>query len=260
MDIDIREVIDYCRCPMYYKFKYQSDDIKTQTINVLEKYEVDIHRTLYSFFSLVQNGEPVGLINLKRTWGSLWIGSKSAGEVLYADPASWRDTHNEKRKKGITTIVNFYDRFKDKIGFPIAVNKRYRVLINKGVYLTGAFEVIREVSNKDKSIIEIIDFKVDDKQHNKLNIDKDLEITAASYAFRKTFNTVEDRILHYGLDKNKVNYTNRNEEDYKMLAHTVKCVAISIHNKLFYACPDSKCYSCTYKPVCINSLNYENMI
>lgn len=259
MILDIKEVIDYCHCPMLYKFKYENVDLKTPTISVLEKYDHDIHKTAYALFTLSQVHGKVPLSGLKSVWGGLWIGTKTPTEILYADPSSWRDRHNEKRKRGIDVVINIYNRFSDNPGFPIAVNKPYSLQISKDLTLTGTWEVIREVDRNGKQYIELIDFKIDDKLHNKIHVDKDLEVTAASYAFFKTFQSREDRILYYGLEKDKVHITSRTEDDFKVLIHTVKCVASAIRNRLFYACPDDKCYSCSYRPICLKELKIENM-
>lgn len=255
MKIDISEIIDYCFCPMLYKFRYKDTHLKTKYINTIEKYDVDMHKVVYSFFSLIQAKEPVSIEMLKRTWGSLWLGNKTKHEIAFSEPSTWRDTHNEKRKDGLKAILKFFDKFSLKPGWPIAVNKKYEVEIAKNLILTGTWEVIREVDGH----IEIIDFKVDDKLHNKISIEKDLSVTAASYAFRKSFGTKEDALSYYGLSKGKKHNTGRTTDDYKMLVHTVKCVAIAVKNNLFYACPDSKCFSCPYKHMCNSNLNYENM-
>jgi hypothetical protein len=240
---------------MYYKFKYELPELKSDVINVLEKYDRDMHKTIYSFFAAVQNHEMVSLGAMKRTFGTLWIGNKDSASMLYAEPSSWRDTHNERRKRGINTVINVFNAFKDNPGFPIVINKPYSIKLSNTITLTGTWEIVREVDNK----IQLIDFKVEDKLHNRIHIDKDIEITAACMAFDKIFDTKIDSVVYYGLDKNKAHVTNRNEDDFKVLTHTVTCVAKAIHNKLFYACPSNKCYSCMYKSVCSKSLNIENM-
>ena len=260
MRLTIKQVVDYCHCPMYYKFKYEHPDLKTETINVLEKYDSDIHKTVYSFFGSIQNFEEPSLGALKRAFGKLWIGNRSAGQMLYSEPTSWRDTHNERRKRGINTLVGIYDNFKDNPGFPVVVNKEYQIQIHEDLTLTGTWEVIREVEIKGTKEIQIIDFKVQDKIHNRIHVDKDLEISAASLAFQEAFEMKEDRILYYGLEKNKVHNTSRGERDHEVLKHTVTSVAKAIDQRLFYAAPGDKCYSCMYKGVCSNSLTVNTMI
>lgn len=260
MDIDIKEVIDYCQCPMLYKLKYCSPELKTKYINILEKYDHDIHKTIYSFFASIQENRSTSIGVLTHIWGKLWIGNKSMHDIIYADTTSWRDTQNERRKKGISTILNIFNMYKNSPGLPLVINKQYKVPITKSINLTGTWEIIRETQSDNTKVIEIIDYRVDDKFHNKINLHHDLEMSAASYAFREIFITNEDRIIYYGLEKNKIQHTSRDKDDYEILKHTVKCVATAIHNKLFYACPDSRCYSCSYKGVCNDNFSLKNMV
>lgn len=256
MDIDIREVLDYCFCPMMYKHKYLNKSKKKKKISIIEKYEYDIHRAIYSFFNALQNNESVTLREVTRIWGSLWLGNKTKYDIVYSKSLSWGVIENERRKRGVDTLVYVFNYYRKDPGILLAINHPYKVDLGDNIFLTGSWELIREIKDKDIQIIEIIDFKNNDKVHNKVAVGNDLEITAASYAFRKTFNTKEDVIVYFGLDKKKVHKTTRSERDFKVLEHTVKCVAYAINHNLFYANPDSKCYTCPYRLVCDTNMDY----
>lgn len=245
MILDIKEVMDYCSCPMYYKLKYMNKSLKSNDVDILEKYNNDIHKTIYSFFANLQNFDQISISAMKRTFGMLWIGKKDVPNILIQS-SSWRDTRNRKRKSGINTIVNIFDTFKDNPGFPLIINKKYSVKINENITLTGTWEIIREVDHK----IQLIDFKIGDKFRNRFIADTDLEITAGAYAFNKSFGTTLDNIMYYGLDKNKIHYTNRDKAKYDILLNTINCVAKSIYNKLFYVYPSDKCQQCIYNSIC----------
>jgi len=260
MIIDIKEVLDYCYCPMLYKFNNENADFKNKNINLREKYNKDIHSCAYAFFALIQNEDVVSLSGIKRTWGTLWIGDKSATDIVYAAPLILKDSESGLRKKGIATVINIYNKFKDNPGLPIMINKKYIIDIGDGLRLTGSFEIVREVEVNGEKIIELIDFKTEDKTRNTTYVNNDLEITSSSLAYETLFEEKLDRVIFYGLDKNKMVVTKRNEEDYNMLKHTVKMVSICIKNNIFYVAPGTKCFDCIYKKKCIDSLNIGNML
>ena len=258
MEIDIQDVKEYCFCPMYYKYKKENK--KTKYINIVESYDFVIRQSIFSFFALISEGQGPSMYILKRTFGAKWIGRKTKEDVMYLKPGDWRDSHNERRKKGIKALVKFYDLFKERHGFPIALNKTYSVPISKNLNLTGSFEIIRELKDKNNvSSIDILHFRNDDVYKIDMAIDKDIEISALSFAFRSVFKVKEDQITIYSLHRGKSNITYRTKEDYRVMIRTIKNVAYLIKNKIFYAFPDNKCYSCIYKDVCYVELSEENM-
>lgn len=254
--LDIDELMAYCHCPMYYYLKYRHHDKKNHYVNTIEKYNLDLHRAVYSFYSMIQNGESPSLSILKRAWGRLWIGKKSAEEFIVTTPTSWRDSYESRRKRGIDSIVKFYEQFKVNPGFPLAINTPYELQLGGDLILTGRWEIIREVEVRPgQREIQLLNFKVDDKVHNAIYMEKDLDITASSYAFRQQFNQCEDRLICYGLDKGKFHSVVRDETEYNMLKHTARCVQQAIDQQLFYACPKASCYQCLYRNQCHHFLN-----
>lgn len=250
--INIQEVLDYAYCPMMYKYKY-IDNLGDRYKTELEKYDICMHKCIYNFFTQAQFNK-ISIANLKASFASNWIKTNSITNIIYSEPSSWRDTENEKRKQGIEAIIKFYNLIKDNVGIPLVINKDYKVQMTSKIYLTGTFEVIREVANKkgDKNI-EILSIISDGKFYNDMCLEKDLKVSAASYAFRKTFETREDIIKFYSIDKSKMYNTNRNKEDYKMLLNTVVNVCKCIHNEIFYICPTKKCHKCAYKKLCLKT-------
>lgn len=256
--IDVQEVVDYCYCPMFYYLRYLEPDVKDETVSVAEKYNRDLHRTIYAFYSMIQNHAPARIETLKRSWGTMWIGKRGTEEFVVSTAGSWRDTHNERRKRGIQAIVKFYDNFKGKEGFPLAINTPYTIQINEDLQLTGVWELIREVEvEPGKREIQLLAFTVDDKTHNTMRADKDLGLSAASLAFREAFNRKEDACLIYGMEKGKFQRVTRDQNEYALLKYTVDCVAKNIEDRRFPVCPGEQCYSCLYRNKCKKLLNDE---
>ena len=255
--IDIKDIINYCHCPMYQKFS-SKDSLKNNVVSTIEKFDTDIHNAIYSYLTLMQSGEKVTVKHLNRAFATRWIGTdKTVNDILFVEPSSWRDTHEQKRKRGLQSLNKLHKYLSSDIFFPIAINKSYEVPVAKGLYLTGTIEFVRELMD---GTIQLVDFKVDDKLHNKVYIEKDIEITAACYAFDKLYNKNIDSVVFYGLDKNKPIVTSRSGDDYKMLTKIAVNVYTCIKNNLYYPCPSDKCNNCLYKSICIDSLNYQSML
>lgn len=247
MVVNAKEVLDFAHCPMMYKYKYKSKS-PTMYLNLLEKYDQDIHKFMYAYHSHLQNDDPIDSSTVKRIWGTLWIGAKNKQQLIFSQTGDKRDTFNEKRKLGISTLITYHNRGNKIIGSPILVNHEYKIQIDKGLYLQGNFELIQQLNNK----VQLINFKSDTRNLTKDLYNKELETTIMSYAFRETFQDKEDMLIVYAVDKNRAYQTYRTQSDFNLLKYSIKNIALSIKNNLFYAAPSSKCVSCIYRDICDN--------
>lgn len=261
MKISIEQISDYCHCPLYYYLRWVDSSPHEDAITVLEKYDRELHKTIYSFYSLIQNHEQANLSALKRAWGASWIGKKQASEIIISNSTSWRDTHEQRRRRGIEAIVRFYDKFKDNPGYPIAINAPYELKLSKGLIVTGKWELIREVLlDNGKHEIQLVQFKVDDKVHHQVRMEHDLSVSAGQLAFEQAFNLKANRIITYGFEKGKIHELSRSEGQLSFFEHTAYCVARGIKNRLFYASPSSACDTCFYRTRCKQRLNDDKFI
>lgn len=247
--ISIGEVIDYCHCPMLYKFKH-IDSLDKQYSTVLDQYKTCMQKCIYNFFTQAKFDD-ISISNLKTSFGSYWIKSKSLKNIIYSEPVSWRNTHNEKRKDGINIIVKFYNQFKHNVGLPIIINKPYKAKITNNLFLEGNFEVIREITTGEEKHIDILNIVSAGKTNTELLLEKDLITTSSVYAFRQLFNVKEDSISFFNIDKGKVSKSYRDESDFDILTNTVINVYRCINNNVFYMCPTKKCLNCAYKTLCV---------
>lgn len=261
MKISIEQITDYCHCPLYYYLRWVEPRPSEDVITVLEKYDRELHKTIYSFYSLIQNHEQASLSALKRSWGASWIGKKQVGEFIVSNSPSWRNTYDQRRRRGIEAIIRFYDKFKDEPGYPIAINTPYELKLSNGLIVTGKWELIREVLLNDGSReIQLVHFKVDDKVHHQVQMEHDLSVTASHLAFEQTFNLKAGRLITYGFEKGKIHELKRTCGQSAFFEHTAYCVAKAIKNRLFYASPSSTCDTCFYRTRCKQRLNDDNFI
>lgn len=246
-EISINEVLDYGFCSMYYKYKY-IDNLSDNNININKEYNEAIKKTIYGFLSSLQDND-LSFNTIKHIWGRIWIKQKDVINLIYQKPKTWRDSHNEKRKLGIYSLNNFYEFITKESNIPLIYNQPYNIKIGD-ISLMGEFEIIREI-NKSTQIIII---KNSNRNFNNIHLEKDLEVTATSLAFRKTFDTVEDDIVIFNSEKGNFKHTIRDEDDYKLLYNTVKKILVCINNNIFFACPNERCYNCLYRKICLEHI------
>jgi len=241
-EIHIDEVIAYMNCPVMYMFRYKTGH-STKSINLNTKFDIDMHKLFYNLFMRLQNkdGDGVEVAHLKKAWGKLWLSDRVGYEVVIAEPKTWRDTVNVKRKAGIEAIDHLWKNFlKEKPFDVLVVNQEYEVMIDD-IKLKGKWDLIREVENE---------LRVDDVLKNGFFVKNDLRITAASYAFKAMTGYKEDKIRMYRGLKGTFTDTSRDEKDYNLLKHTVKQIVKAIDQDIYYPSITSDCNTCPYRHAC----------
>lgn len=246
MILDVNDILNYSICPMRYKFS--KEEANDNEVIVEKKYSNVVRKSIFTYFSSIQNGIAPTFGSLKRTFGNLWIGEKNVNEILFSEPVSWRNKEEQKRKKGITSLNKFNQYFKDKLYYPILIDYKYEVAINKFVSITGTIDLV--VDNNGK--LDLIEFRTNDIKNDCDYINRSFKITGACYAFEDIFKEKIEKILSYGLNKNSVNLTFRNNNNYKAFKDDVINIAKCIHNNIFYISPSNYCSKCFYKNKCLN--------
>ena len=256
MKLSLDEIQEFLHCPMFYSFRHQDKEIKTPYLDLYEKYDQDIKKFMHAYHAQLQNGDAVDGATVKRIWGSLWIGQKNKQELIFVETGDKRDTWNEKRKQGIENLLGYHNKGTKNIGTPILVNHEFEVEVTKGVIITGVFDLIQELNGR----VELVTYVSDSKKITSAMFQKDMKITALSFAFRKIFGEKQDETVVYLVDKNKRVLTRRTENDYKIFQESVKNIAISIKNDIFYINPNPRCIGCLYKENCSNFISKKDML
>lgn len=248
--IDIKDVIDFCFCPLLYKYKKETPN----ELNIRELYDHEIRKTVYQFLFDLQNDKEMNssLEFLKYLWGKYWIRSKTKKDLLITPSAYKRDTWDNKRQNGIKSIINFDEMIGRDSQFIIAVKHRYEIEIIPNVVLTGVFECIREKQNEDGTkTIQLINFVVDSNVYDTVMAQSyNLESIAAAFAFEQLFDKVEYQSITMNILTKKTYFKNFNEKDFKLLKDTVKSVIISLQNNINCTAPGQKCFHCSYRKKC----------
>ncbi len=251
-EINIKDVLDYCWCPLYYELKHKNEKEK----NIKQLYDEALHRVIYSYLLELQtNGAHNAIRFLKWRWGKEWVKQKTSSEIICTPSAVKRDYYDFKRKTGIEAIFSFKDMM-DTPQFPILFNKKYNLAITKDIVLTGTWEYIREVEREDGSkIMQILKFRT---EHNRFLMEStkthDLELTAAAFAFAHTFGVKDFELIYVDLCKKRMVRSYRKDKDYSLLRHTVRSVVYCLNHNVKCISPDTRCFHCEYRDICARTL------
>jgi CRISPR/Cas system-associated exonuclease Cas4 (RecB family) len=202
----------------------------------------------YGLFHQIADGRYPNIHYMKKRWGDTWNNNRTKEDVLF-DTNSWRNDHRKLERKGTTALLALHKDFKNNPGTPILIGKEYKVQIGKH-QVTGVIDLVREITGpEDKPIIEILDFKSDDRPTN-LHVKGDIEVTAASMAFRKLFNYKENQITYHGILSGQQQTAVRTPKDYQLLEMAVDNVARAIEQEIFYPVLNHKCNECPFQKHC----------
>ena len=247
-EIDIKDVIAYCRCPKYYELKHRY----SKQYNILEEYDKAIHRCFYTYLHTLQlDPKKCSIALLKQKWGKEWVKQSRNSEIICTPKANKRDTYDAKRLAGVHAILTFEEIIANTPQFPIVINKPYQLKITDNIILTGVWEYIREIERGGEKIIQLLKFRT---EHNWFSVNHqtlhDLELTAAAMAFENTFNTHGFEIVYVDIYKKKLMVSYRTCKDYELLKQSVISVVQSINHNIKCISPDKNCYHCEYRKVC----------
>lgn len=249
--LDIKDVLDFSWCPKYYELKNNNPNER----NLKEAYDLALHRCFYTYLTALQNDTlSDSMRTLKYKWGKEWVKQKTNSEIICTPSAIKRDTYDAKRKAGIEAIITF-DKLMNTPQYPILVNKPYSIHITDNIVLKGTWEYAREIEINGEKIIQLIKFRTENNRFQVLGqMNHDLELTAAAYAFKQTFNVKDIQLVYVDIYKKKMISSYRTQKDFDLLKSTIISVAKCIKYNIKCISPDKKCYHCEYRDACISSL------
>lgn len=250
-EINLQEIIDYAKCPMYYLLKYKATDLKTNKINIIEKYDKDIHKVIYYALSKVQEGASIDAKDIKSSWGRAWIKDKRKSNIIFGESLMTKDTYNDRRRKGIDSLLNFQREFNLNPGLPIVINKEYKIKITKNLSIISNFELIRSMNDIHGQRTEVMTFKTDEYGNSKMMKEFDLKLLADGIAAQEYIKTNISHSMH-NVDKNLTSMYKSKDLNTDFFYYSVTNVFKAMYNKIYYMSNSSTCSSCIYKEICDN--------
>jgi CRISPR/Cas system-associated exonuclease Cas4 (RecB family) len=244
MVISLSQINDYIKCPQYYQYKY---NYKLEEKAIIEKeYSEKIHEIIYHFFYRVLDKQVPGLHVLRDKWESLWFKKK-------IDPLQYLTTPKnpawEMGVSGATLLTNFYNSNYQDPGAPLLINHSFTFPYGDHE-ITGQFEVVREIQDGPRRVIELIIYKTGRQTPTQWTVDNNLTISILSAAFRYLLRAKEQREVVYHLRSNKTFSTYRTKEELDKALKIVDRIVEGITQNIFYPRHSFICNNCSYKNYC----------
>lgn len=255
--INIKDVIRYTKCPMYYKL-HSNPIINANRAEMHDKYEHDLFTVLYTYLIRLQSGENVRVDNLTTNFMKLWTNGRykrTEANFLYNNPYSNNDVIEIRRKSGLEALIFLHQYFKKNRIYPILINEPYEVKISKNVILKGNIPLLYQNSD---GVIELLHFLVDDKYDKSFTIEKDLGLTASLLGCQTISGKRIDKISVYSFHKKKIYTTVRDYKDMDVFKKIVLNVSKCIYNNILYPCINYKCGDCIYNDICLKDYGIIN--
>lgn len=155
------------------------------------------------------------------------------------DETEWDEDPNQLKDEGVQIVEVYHNNVAQNI-FPVAVEEKVEIPV-AGVNFLGFVDLI------DQNGI-IRDTKTAKRKPNQKDIDKNIQVTAYSMAYRQLFGKQEGGIAFDYLIRNKKPKveeikTARTEQDHKRFEKIVGSVIQAISNKIYY--PNMNHFSCS---------------
>lgn len=247
MQLDYEELIDYQRCPMYYKFKNVlslSREIPEQMMYKTKLQEVVMH-----FYYSILNNQPMSKETLRSKWYKEWVSDtdKTVQDVL-AKTTTGKKLKNQNNSTTYKILDRIYDEQENLKPIPIIVDSDATVNIN-GVLFTCPIELVREIKYEESPIIQIVKLYATKNSLDDFIIKSDVKTVFQVYAFRELFKTTEDQILVRNLT-GKDYIVNMSSLEFNRFKHVVNETADAIDRKKFFPIVSFQCKTCIYKDIC----------
>lgn len=250
MKLLIDDIQRYLTCSKLFQLRRECKIPTQQYSSIDDKYIIELKQMVYFFFNQIKNNGYVNLKMMKLKWGKLWIGERHREDLFVPNEDPVKGWYRKREKDGWDVIFKLWKRFgqkdpdKDKILMDvIAINAVYMINILPDVQLYGVWPIINVVDEKT----QIMDFRLNDDIGS---LKRDLILTSASLAFKENFNTKEDKLLLYSLDKDRLLSTSRTDKDYRMLTETVKDFVRGIKSGVYIRAMSKRCDDCPYSYYC----------
>ncbi len=223
MILPMRGIHEYMLCPFVYMFKY---------VNGIEcgpsassQMSGALHSVISWFYTTsIFSGKPPSYDDLRSKWEQTWFSGMTAEDYLLSTNAE----HREAGTQGFAIIDRFYRSL--PYCSVLAAGDDYEVPLG-GHTVTGSIDLIREVPEGSRRIIEIVDYRYSNKPADRFLIDQDLDLTVQSYAVRYNYRVSEQRIVVHYLRTGEEVRTIRTDSHYTRAGSIIRNVGKSISNR-----------------------------
>ena len=247
MRISINEIRDYQKCPLFYKLKHVDELPINKTID--DYYKDYFKLALYYYYFCVLEKKPKSFEGLMKRWEELWF----SREMIELFPES---ELKSKSNEAVIMMSDFYKKFSGEVTTPIAVNFQYEAIFPgaENLHVTGDIDLIKVVADRTrKSETHISFFSLSSRYPDQFILKNDLGVSIASYAFRSSFKSREDKITIVSIKGSEDSPTLRTGNDFSRAERAIRNMCNGIKGGVFYPAPNMiSCSKCSYKIFCLN--------
>lgn len=247
MDLTLEQIHEFNICPMIYKFKYIMGIQREGFYPLEDKYHESIRKTIMFYYYQILNGRQPTLEQLRQKFGSIFFKDKTPLDILGS--STFDSNYNALSAQGVKTINAFYNRESAKQFVPIMVDQDVRVPV-KDHHLIMTIDLVREMKYTERSLTEVVMFTNTKKNVDTFYVNHNINLTAHAYAFRKLFETKENRLVIQHMKSSKEFFTVRKDHELRRFEAIVDCVADAITRDKFYPVHNIQCNRCVYRDVC----------
>ena len=247
MRISIRDVMDYAKCPLYYKLK--NIDCLPEEKKIDEYFKEYFKLALYYFyFSLIEK-KPKSYDLMMKRWGELWFSNDMLSNFS-------EEELGKKSNDAVALMNSFFNKYSSEPSIPIAVNMQYEAIFQgpENLHVTGDIDLVKVVNDRTAKRQTILtQFSLSKHPRDGFMLKNDLPISVASYAFRSSFKAKEDAIVIQNIRCAEDGGTSRSGMDYSRAERAIRNIAKGIKEGVFYPNPSPlNCPTCPYRLYCLN--------
>lgn len=228
MEITEHQLFDYIYCPTKYHIKY--------CMGIDLKEEVSLAKLLKQvtnyFFINLNNGTIPSYNQVKKKW-----------DVI----AEKNELDGQKVLQGWGYLMKFMQWAETNKIIVGDVESAYTIKIDNNILVHGNIETILVTPQRK---IELLNVVYNTRLPDQIDIDMKLKYTLDYLGFKSIYNKNADIIKVHSVKHNTTFLTTRTEPDITRIEDTIRSVAKSIDNNLFYPRESSFCSTCAAKQYC----------
>ena len=244
----LSELLCFEYCQKFYENIYINK--LPQKISNKMSFGTCLHKTLHLFYLKIQKNQTetpmfeedkinISLDLLLNIYEQSWV---SSGYVN-------TEQEVEYKKKGKNILINFYNKWKEKLGNPLYLEKSFKLELNK-YYITGRFDRIDIINRENPQNVKIIDYK-SGRTKTQDEVSSDLQLALYSIAAKKCFQlNVNQASLYYINENIEINAKFQPDMYNKTTDRTLNIIN-KIHAGEFQKTQNiNKCKSCSFQTNC----------
>ena len=239
--------MDYVKCPLYYKLKHV--DCLPEEKGIDEYFREHFKLALYFFYFSIIEQKPKSFDLMMKRWGELWFSSDMLEKFS-------EEELGKKSNEAVGIMNKFFNTYGLEKEVPIAVNMQYEAIFEgeENLHVTGDIDLIKVKNDRtNKRETDLVQFSLSKHLPDLFLLKNNITLSVASYAFRSSFKTKEDKLIMSNIRQGADTATLRTGMDYSRAERAIRNIVKGIQDGVFYPAPSQlTCPTCSYRLFCLN--------